>query len=55
MLSMRADEAVPTAGTNASQRLANVLSRPGSLVLGSTFWGWAGPVLIMVFGGFFTA
>jgi dolichyl-phosphate-mannose-protein mannosyltransferase len=52
MLSMRADEAVPTAGTNASQRLANVLSRPGSLVLGSTFWGWAGPVLIMVFGGF---
>jgi dolichyl-phosphate-mannose-protein mannosyltransferase len=24
----------------------------GSLVLGSTFWGWAGPVLVMLFGGF---
>ena len=23
-----------------------------SLVLGSTFWGWAGPVLVMLFGGF---
>jgi dolichyl-phosphate-mannose-protein mannosyltransferase len=24
----------------------------GSLVLGRTFWGWAGPVLITLFGGF---
>ena len=23
-----------------------------ALVLGSTFWGWAGPVLVMLFGGF---
>jgi dolichyl-phosphate-mannose-protein mannosyltransferase len=52
MLSMTADEAAAPAGTDAGQRLADVLRRPGSLVLGSTFWGWAGPVLIMVFGGF---
>jgi dolichyl-phosphate-mannose-protein mannosyltransferase len=27
-------------------------SRGSALVLGSAFWGWAGPVLIMIFGGF---
>ena len=32
--------------------LARVTSRGSALVLGSAFWGWAGPVLIMIFGGF---
>jgi dolichyl-phosphate-mannose-protein mannosyltransferase len=32
--------------------LARASSRGSSLVLGSAFWGWAGPVLIMIFGGF---
>jgi dolichyl-phosphate-mannose--protein O-mannosyl transferase len=32
--------------------LARASSRGSALVLGSTFWGWAGPVLIMIFGGF---
>ena len=29
-----------------------LLARGTALVLGSAFWGWAGPVLIMIFGGF---
>jgi dolichyl-phosphate-mannose-protein mannosyltransferase len=33
-------------------RLAAVRRRGYSLVLGSTFWGWAGPALITIFGGF---
>src|SRR6516225_9001488 len=32
--------------------LSRASSRGSALVLGSTFWGWAGPVLIMLFGGF---
>jgi len=40
--------------TDADDRslLARASSRGSSLVLGSAFWGWAGPVLIMIFGGF---
>jgi dolichyl-phosphate-mannose--protein O-mannosyl transferase len=32
--------------------MARASRRGSALVLGSTFWGWAGPVLIMIFGGF---
>jgi dolichyl-phosphate-mannose-protein mannosyltransferase len=49
---MKAYQAVPSAGTDGDSRLAKVSRRGTALVLGSTFWGWAGPVLIMVFGGF---
>jgi len=40
--------------TDADERslLARASSRGSSIVLGSAFWGWAGPVLIMIFGGF---
>ncbi len=40
--------------TDPDQRslLSRASSRGSALVLGSTFWGWAGPVLIMIFGGF---
>jgi dolichyl-phosphate-mannose-protein mannosyltransferase len=32
--------------------MARASRRGGALVLGSAFWGWAGPILIMIFGGF---
>ncbi|HEY2076740.1 MAG TPA: phospholipid carrier-dependent glycosyltransferase, partial [Streptosporangiaceae bacterium] len=32
--------------------MARASRRGSALVLGSAFWGWAGPVLIMIFGGF---
>src|SRR5277367_518620 len=38
--------------TGDGSRIAGVSRRGTALVLGSTFWGWAGPVLIMIFGGF---
>jgi dolichyl-phosphate-mannose-protein mannosyltransferase len=40
--------------TNADEGslMARASRRGSALVLGSAFWGWAGPVLIMIFGGF---
>ena len=53
---MAVDERLPDgAGRSAPTKARCWLraSRRGSaLVLGSPFWGWAGPVLIMIFGGF---
>jgi dolichyl-phosphate-mannose-protein mannosyltransferase len=43
---MRATDADP------GSMLARATSRGSSIVLGSAFWGWAGPALIMIFGGF---
>jgi dolichyl-phosphate-mannose-protein mannosyltransferase len=43
MRSTAADEGLPPARATSSG---------SSLVLGSAFWGWAGPVLIMIFGAF---
>lgn len=44
------------AATLSTGGLPDVGLQPGRygnvLVLGSTFWGWAGPVLVMIFGGF---
>jgi len=40
------------ATTTGEPSLLTRASRSGSaLVLGSTFWGWAAPVLVMIFGG----
>ncbi len=51
-----------TAGTDLADRGADLADRPGRrglqararlrLAAGSTFWGWAGPLLVMLFGGF---
>jgi dolichyl-phosphate-mannose--protein O-mannosyl transferase len=40
--------------TNADEGspMARATSRSSALVLGSAFWGWAGPALIMIVGGF---
>jgi dolichyl-phosphate-mannose--protein O-mannosyl transferase len=43
---MRASEA------GEGSLMARASRRGSALVLGSAFWGWAGPVLIMIFGGF---
>ena len=48
---MEAYQTVPDTSTERESRLEHA-SRPGRALLGSTFWGWAGPVLIMIFGGF---
>jgi dolichyl-phosphate-mannose-protein mannosyltransferase len=44
-------EAEPRAAIHAARRTASGLLG-ASIGLGSTFWGWAGPTLIMLFGGF---
>ena len=44
-------EAEPSAPVHAARRTASGLLG-ASAGLGSTFWGWAGPALIMLFGGF---
>ena len=44
-------EAEPSAPLHAARRTASGLLG-ASAGLGSTFWGWAGPALIMLFGGF---
>jgi dolichyl-phosphate-mannose-protein mannosyltransferase len=44
-------EAEPSAPMHAAKRTASNLLG-ASAGLGSTFWGWAGPALIMLFGGF---
>jgi dolichyl-phosphate-mannose-protein mannosyltransferase len=48
---MDVSQAAPAATTEGS--LLTRASRRGStLVLGSTFWGWAGPIFVTIFGGF---
>jgi dolichyl-phosphate-mannose--protein O-mannosyl transferase len=48
---MNVYQSAPTAATEGS--LLTRVSRHGSaLVLGSSFWGWAGPILVTIFGGF---
>jgi len=49
---MRAYQAVSSTDTDVGSRLARASRSGTALVLGSTFWGWAGPVLITIFGGF---
>jgi len=49
---MKAYETVPSVGFDDGAPPAAAARRVGPLVLGSTFWGWAGPVLVMLFGGF---
>ena len=49
---MNAYQTVSASDTDEGNRLARAGRRGTALVLGSTFWGWAGPVLIMIFGGF---
>src|SRR5580698_7797687 len=49
---MNAYQTVSAVGADEASPLARVSRRSGALVLGSPFWGWAGPVLIMIFGGF---
>jgi dolichyl-phosphate-mannose-protein mannosyltransferase len=44
-------QTVHAAGTGEGA-LPATASRPGAVVLSSAFWGWAGPILIMIFGGF---
>jgi dolichyl-phosphate-mannose-protein mannosyltransferase len=51
LLTMNVYQTAPTATTEGS--LLTRASRHGSaIVLGSTFWGWAGPILVTIFGGF---
>src|ERR1700761_2375483 len=49
---MNAYQTMRSAAAEEGSPLARVTSRGSWLVLGSVFWGWAGPVLIMIFGGF---
>jgi dolichyl-phosphate-mannose--protein O-mannosyl transferase len=49
---MNAYQTVSTVGTDEGSVLARASRRGTALVLGSPFWGWAGPVLVMIFGGF---
>src|SRR5208282_6097267 len=49
---MNAYQTMQAADADQGSLLARASSRGSALIVGSTFWGWAGPVLIMVFGGF---
>src|SRR5215469_8235027 len=49
---MNMSQTVPAVRTDEGSLLARASSRGTALVLGSSFWGWAGPVLVMIFGGF---
>jgi dolichyl-phosphate-mannose-protein mannosyltransferase len=48
---MNAYQTATAVGTEEDPQLARPSRRGSALVLGSPFWGWAGPVLIMIFGG----
>ncbi len=52
MAAMNVYQTMRATDADEGSLLARASSRGRALVLGSTFWGWAGPVLIMVFGGF---
>jgi dolichyl-phosphate-mannose-protein mannosyltransferase len=49
---MNAYQTAPAVGADEGSLLARASRRSTAMVLGSPFWGWAGPVLIMIFGGF---
>ena len=49
---MKANETVQAAQASQRTEPAGTIPSGRSLLLGSTFWGWAGPVLIMLLGGF---
>lgn len=49
---MKAYDTVATTGTDESAPQAVLSTGGGKAVLGSTFWGWAGPLLVTLFGGF---
>jgi dolichyl-phosphate-mannose-protein mannosyltransferase len=49
---MNAYQTMRSTAAEEGPPLARASSRGSSLVLGSAFWGWAGPALIMIFGGF---
>ena len=41
----------PVTSTEEPSLLTRASRSSSALVLGSSFWGWAGPVLVMIFGG----
>jgi dolichyl-phosphate-mannose--protein O-mannosyl transferase len=49
---MNLSQTVPAVRTDEGSLLARASNRSTALLLGSSFWGWAGPVLVMIFGGF---
>jgi dolichyl-phosphate-mannose-protein mannosyltransferase len=49
---MNAYQTLRATDADQGSPLARATRRGSALVLGSTFWGWAGPVLVMLFGGF---
>ena len=49
---MKANQTVQAADASQSTGPANAIRSGRSLVLGGAFWGWAGPVLVMLLGGF---
>src|SRR5260370_24948605 len=49
---MKGNETVQAAYLDDSGAPTQAVRIGPSLVLGSAFWGWAGPVLVMVLGGF---
>lgn len=49
---MNAFGTVPDAATQPGSLVARTSRRGTSAVLSSAFWGWAGPVLVTIFGGF---
>jgi dolichyl-phosphate-mannose-protein mannosyltransferase len=49
---MNAYQTMQAADADQGSLLARASSRGSALIVGSAFWGWAGPVLIMIFGGF---
>jgi dolichyl-phosphate-mannose-protein mannosyltransferase len=49
---MNAYQTMQAADADQGSLLARASSRGSSFIAGSAFWGWAGPVLIMIFGGF---
>jgi len=49
---MNAYQTMSAVGTDDGSLLARAGQRSTALISGSPFWGWAGPVLIMIFGGF---
>jgi dolichyl-phosphate-mannose--protein O-mannosyl transferase len=44
-------QTVPATSTDEPSPSARASRSGSALVLGSAFWGWAGPVLVMIFGG----
>ena len=49
---MNAYQTMRATDADEGSLMARASRRGSALVLGSAFWGWAGPALIMIFGGF---